>query len=368
MRKGFIVTLFMALASLVALALDGSVLVRRLHHSASLMPGDLSQFRSVAAFARHAPDAAAIAAQGLLYPPPFLLLALPLTWLPPATAYLVWGLAGTAALAAATRLVTKSYSALALGLGSSATLYCLCMGQTGEFVSALLLTALSQAQTRPIVAGIAAGCVIIKPQFALLLPLCFLAQGNWRAIGAASLTLAALCALPCLIFTPGIWQAYLTHNTNAAVSFINEPWPQLYQYPGITMFLMLRSLGLALPQAYAGQAVSSLASGFTCWWLWRRTSPIPAQSRIAATLCLAVLATPYAYTYDLTALGVALAAQAAASDWRKLLPLALFWAFTSLCVIFSVTLFLIGALVMAAIAALALSPAPRGTGTSPSPT
>ncbi|WP_298162810.1 glycosyltransferase family 87 protein [Acidocella sp.] len=352
MRKLFPTLTVMALASLCAVILDMQIMDRRLLQTHTLVPGDLTQFRTIAAFAVHAHNGLAIAAKNLLYPPPFLILALPLSWLSPTDAYLAWMLVGSATLAIATLFLSDSRAVLVLTLVSSATLYCLAMGQTGEFVSGLLLIALSQADRRPTLAGIASGFLIIKPQFGLLLPICFLASRNWRSLISASVTAVLLIALPCLIFTPDIWRAYLDHNTIVARHFIDQSWPQFYQYPAVTVFLTLRSLGVDLYTTYICQGVASVAAALFCWLVWRPSASVAPLNRLALTLCLVFLATPYAYVYDLPALGAALAAQAAGENWRRLAPLALFWIFTSLFIFFAIKLFLVGAPVIAAIAML----------------
>ena len=48
-----------------------------------------------------------------------------------------------------------------------------------------------------------------KPQLGLMIPVALLAGGRWRAIIAATLTVAALLLLAGLVFGPGVWWAFL---------------------------------------------------------------------------------------------------------------------------------------------------------------
>jgi hypothetical protein len=339
--------ILMLLAGLVALAMDWQVVNRQLAGSGSIVPGDQWSFRENAELVTHHMVGAPVAsAAGLPYPPPFLLLSMPLSWCGPLAGYIGWILAGNLALILAARALRLPWPAVALGLASPANLYCMAMGQTGLFVSAFTLLSLGLAGSQPVLAGIAAGCLIIKPQFGLLLPVCYLAARNWRAFGAAAATVAALCALPALCFGAHVWRDFFVHPVASAPQLLNDAWPNKFQYTMVTVFMMCRSLGAGFGLAYAAQGIASLAAAVLAWRLWRGEGGL---ARIAITLCLAALATPYAYTYDLAALSMALAGYAWARG-GSLAPVALFWVFTGFYVFFSTFWFLTGALFLAALA------------------
>jgi len=349
-RPGRLVCIAVILLSgLVAMLLDWQVVHRQILESGSIVPGDQFSFRDNAAMVTHHMVGAPVAtAAGLPYPPPFLLLSVPLSWFGPLAGYVGWILAGNLALILAARALRLPWAAVALGLASPANLYCMAMGQTGLFVSAFALLALGLAERAPVLAGIAAGCLIIKPQFGLLLPVCYLASRNWRAFGAAAATVAVLCALPALWFGAGVWREFFVHPVTSAPVLLDAAWPNKFQYTMVTVYMMCRSLGAGFGVAYAAQGVASLAAVVLAWVLWRGEGGL---GRLAVTLCLAALATPYAYTYDLAALGMTLAGFA----WSRgggLAPVALFWVFTGFYVFFSTFWFLTGALCLAGIAVL----------------
>jgi hypothetical protein len=87
---------------------------------------------------------------------------------------------------------------------------------------------------------------------------------------------------------------------------------------------MLRSFGAGLAGAYAGQAAAAALAAALTWRLWRRGDADPLR-RMAVTVFLALLATPYGYTDDMVAWSVALAALAWRRGWRIGLLDVLFW-------------------------------------------
>jgi hypothetical protein len=255
---------------------------------------------------------------------------------------------GNLLLAFAARAVGLPWPAVLLGLVSPANLYCVAMGQSGLFVSAFSLLSLGLMARQPVLAGVAAGCLVIKPQFALLLPICFVAARNWRGLGAGAVTVALLWALSAVIFGVDTCRALFLRALVLQGHLMHTAWPDKFQYTMVTVFMMCRSLGAGLPLSETAQGVSSLAAVVFAWRLWRGDGGL---GRIGITLCLAALATPYAYTYDLAALGIALAGCA----WLRggsLAPVALFWVFTGFYVFFSTFWFLTGALFLGAIALL----------------
>jgi hypothetical protein len=292
----------------------------------------------------------------LPYPPPFLLLSVPMSWASPLAETALWSLAGATLLVAAARLAGIGWGAAGLGLLSPPALYCFTMGQSGLFVSAFLLAAFGLAEAAPLIAGVAAGCVIIKPQFGLLLPVCYLASRNWKAMGAAAATVLVLCGLSVGLFGLQMWRHFWVHDTGNAGQLLNQTWPVAYQLLMVTVFMMMRSLGGSFAVAYAAQGLACIAAMAASWLLWRRGAGATLE-RLAAMMCLAVLASPYAYTYDLAGVAIAIAGCAAAGGWRLPAPAALFWLVSAVYVVISSLWFLTGAILLLA---MLLSHWPRG--------
>jgi hypothetical protein len=268
------------------------------------------------------------------YPPSLLLLGVPLSLLPLVPAYLLWS-GGTLALLGLTlRRAGLPLAVMVLTLLSPATVVNLIFGQNGALTAALLVGGLLLVERRPVFAGVLLGLLTIKPQLGLLVPICLVAAGAWRTIAAATLTAAALMALTALLFGAAVWPLFLTETQPMMRGILEAPYPQPYQVNGIGLFLTLRAAGAGVAEAYAGQALAALAAAALAWRLWRRRDADPAL-RMAATIFLTFLTTPYAYAYDMLSYSAALAVLIAARG-LSLTPLtALLWLWPALTVPFT---------------------------------
>ncbi len=319
-----------------------ATLQARLAHGGSIMPSDLSLFRDLATLSsRNALSAAALSP----YPPVFFLLIAPLRYLPPIGSYIYWLGLSTALFTWAASSLRMPWQAIALSLLSAPNLFCMMMGQTGTIISSLLLLGLGLAETSPVLAGIAAGCLIIKPQFALLLPVCFLASHNKTAFITAAATVILLCLLTAILFGATVWSDYFFHKAANNLVFLDRRWPQLYQYSMVTMFMTLRSLGVSLLASNLIQTMLSIGAALVCWHMWRQTR-IDRLVRLIITLCLVVLATPYAYLYDIAAIAAVLCAYATRPTVTAWLPLAFFWVCTCFYGFLSTWFFLTGGIIL----------------------
>ncbi|TIV21627.1 MAG: hypothetical protein E5W02_10645 [Mesorhizobium sp.] len=106
---------------------------------------------------------------------------------------------------------------------------------------------------------------------------------------------------------------------------MEAPYPQPYQYNAITVFFTARAIGFGLTAAYGAQAVATIISIAIVVWLWRPGRQVSHQERVALTAVLAILATPYGYTYDTIGLAVAVAMLAAMTSRPPRLILAICW-------------------------------------------
>ena len=103
------------------------------------------------------------------YPPPFLLLCLPLGLLPYGPALAAWLLAtGAAQLAVLRVLLPRAWPATLTMLACPATLLNAAHGQNGALSAALLGGATLWLERRPRCAGLCLGALCFKPQLALL--------------------------------------------------------------------------------------------------------------------------------------------------------------------------------------------------------
>jgi len=196
--QGAFLLLAVTAAEFFAFKYYGGMLKNHFGGAGFSMPTDFRCFWINGAIAAHQLPASSPMTSNVspfMYPPPFLLIAALLSLLPPLSSYILWLVVTNAGLALAGRLVRLPWTAIGLGLISPPNLYSIAIGQTGAFISALLLLGFGLARTNAATAGIAASLLIVKPQFFILVPICYLAARNWRALGAFSIGAAILCII-----------------------------------------------------------------------------------------------------------------------------------------------------------------------------
>jgi hypothetical protein len=286
------------------------------------------------------------------YPPTMLLLGVPLARLPLVPGYLVWTFGTLGLLWIALRAGGLSRAACAAAVLSPAMLNNAALGQNGALTAALLVGALLLADRRPVVAGILMGFLTVKPHLGLLLPVCVVASRNWRALGAAALTALAMVVAAGLVAGWDAWRLFFAVTAPTMRAILEAPWPSGYQVNAVTVFLSVRALGASVPFAYVAQAAAALACAALAWRIWRRDAADP-HARMALTVALTLLASPYGYSYDMLALAAGVAALMALGQWRVTALEALVWLWPGLTHFVTQNYFPVSPLVTAAAAWLA---------------
>jgi len=318
--------MLLAIGEAVALVIARYSLGHLVSHGHFLLPPDIACFRDHAGIIfHHTSPGMTMDSCAFMYPPPFVLLIAALPWLSPLRAYAAWGIAGTAGLFGAARCLDLSRCSILLGFVAPPTIVAIMSGQNGMFVSALLLISIGLARKNPVPAGIAAGCMVIKPHLAILLPICYLADRNWRAILAAAATGFGLLAVSAWVLGVRVWRDLILNGRATAIVMLQTPWPQPLQKNMVSVFMTARSLHAGMPAAVAVQLCMTVVAGFAAWKLWSRADQPDALKNLALTLCLLTIATPYAYISDLPALALALAAYGLSGESARLLAPAAFW-------------------------------------------
>ena len=228
------------------------------------------------------------------YPPSYLLVLWPLGHLP--------GWAMCAALIVVTlplylwATVGRNWRspALLFALAAPTTTIEIVCGQSSFLAAAFLAGGLRLAAGNPIVGGMLLGFLTYKPQLGLLVPVALVSARMWRTFAAALLTACGLVLLTTMLFGGAIWPAWaaalpaFSHNVPILSS------KGLHLMP--TIFGAIMQWGAApamalLPQ-YAGTAVAAALV-----WVLFRAGPQPLAG--AGLLVAALLATPYAFAYDM---------------------------------------------------------------------
>jgi alpha-1,2-mannosyltransferase len=236
------------------------------------------------------------------YPPPALLIVLPLALLPylwALSAWLALGLVGY--LSALWRIVPRPLTLWA-GLAFPAVLIELLHGQNAFLTTALFAWGLLLLRTRPAAAGVLLGVLSFKPQLALLLPVALVAGGHWRALAAAAAGALALVGLTVLLWGGGIWADFLASLPFARLILETGLVPY---YKLQSPFAAMRLAGGSVTAAYAVQAPVTVAAAAIVARTWRRPADPALQN--ALLLVATLLATPFLLDYDLLLLAPAIA-------------------------------------------------------------
>jgi hypothetical protein len=234
---------------------------------------------------------------GWHYPPPFLLIAAALATLPYIPALVLWQVATLAPFAWMAQHFLQRRDGWLFVLGAPVTLVCMTHGHNGFLTALLLGGGLLLLDRRPLLAGLLLGCLVYKPQFAVVIPLLLLVTRQWRAIAGAALSSLALIALTFAIWGWPVWQAFLDSlplTKHIVIEQGRTGWEKI-----MSPFSAVRSWGMAVGAAYAVQGVASvLAIGATLWLAWKQR---PALRNAAATAAV-LIATPYVLDYDFVVL------------------------------------------------------------------
>ena len=240
---------------------------------------------------------------GWHYPPPFLLIAAVLATMPYIWALVVWQLATLAPFAWMMWRLVPRRETLLLALAAPATLICLTHGHNGFLTALLLGGGLMLLDRRPFVAGLLFGCLIYKPQFALILPVLLLAGRHWRAIAGAALSASILVGLTLAIWGWPVWQAFLASLPLTQQVVIEQGSTGFHKI--MSPFAAVRLWGGSIALAYAVQLIfTAVAMAAVAWLAWNKERP---ELRNASVCAAVVLATPYVLDYDLVVLLPALA-------------------------------------------------------------
>lgn len=230
---------------------------------------------------------------GFYNPPPFLVAIAPLALLPYLWALAGFSLTGIIAFVRTLRTAVGRRGAGTLIAAFPGLWYCLISGQNALFTAALAGGAITALKRHPGLSGVLVGCLVIKPHLAILFPLLFVTQRQWRALVAAAVTAGGLLGASITLLGPAVVEPWLS-----ATSIVTQATEQgalpLAKMP--STFAWLLSLRVPPVGAYSGHAVVALVALWACWRVWRNGSVWLSG---AALMTATFLVTPYAFDYDL---------------------------------------------------------------------
>jgi hypothetical protein len=167
-------------------------------------------------------------------------------------------------------------------------------GQNAFLTGGILMSGLALAPGRPLLAGLVLGCLIIKPQLALLLPVAFVAARSWRVIGGAAISSTAILVGGALLFGLSTSEAWL-HRLPLYATITRDGlvgWSKLS-----SVYAAARAWGVEPQAAMAIHAAAALAAAVAVWRVWRSTAAEDPM-RVAILCAASALASPYLFFYD----------------------------------------------------------------------
>jgi hypothetical protein len=269
--------------------------------------------------------------EGFPYPPMVLLPADLVSHLPFEAGFLAWTMVWALLAVWLLRWAGLSWVVVMLTLLSPAALWNTMLGQLGVIGGAVLVAGLLKGAERPTGAGVMLGLLACKPQTGILVPAALLGQRSWRGMYGFAAMCALLVGMTLLVFGPSVWLGYLGHGQVGAAELLDAGFaPRTAQASGVSVFWALRSLHAGISLAEAGQVGVSVLVMAVVAWLWARGG-MARQDKVALTVLLSLLATPYGYTDDMVAGSAMLALLAERRGWRIGLIDVAFWLWPVFC-------------------------------------
>ena len=250
------------------------------------------------------------------YPPAFLALVAPFGLLPFAASMALWSAATFAVYFVAIRRMFPESGLLAAAFPP--VFINAAIGQNAFLTAAIFVGGMLLLQRRPFAAGLLLGCLVIKPQLGLLLPIALLAARQWRAMAGAALSSIGLLLAGAAAFglaATEAWLAqmplYVTIGRDGLVG-----WHKM-----ASVYAAMRQMGAGMELAFAMHLTVAAGAAAAVWLAWRSKADLLAKASVLASATM--LASPYVFPYDAVLLVIAffwLALRGAPA-----LPLALLW-------------------------------------------
>jgi hypothetical protein len=152
---------------------------------------------------------------------------------------------------------------------------------------------LAMLESSPFAAGAVLGCLVIKPQLALLLPVAMIAARQWRAIAGAAVSSTGIMVLGFVLFGSAATVAWI-HQLPLLATVARDGlvgWSKLG-----SVYAAARLAGLASGPAILLHALVLMAAAAAVWRIWR--SDCDYGAKVAILSAATLLASPYVFFYD----------------------------------------------------------------------
>lgn len=242
------------------------------------------------------------------YPPTFFLVLAPFTVLPYVYGFITWDILTLLGFLAVVYLIVRRLPAIAAALASPFTAWNFLAAHNGFVTASLVGASLLFLERQPMLAGVFIGCLTYKPQFGILFPVALAAAKQWRAFASATVTAAALAGASIALFGAGVWQALprqLAAQTGEVFRAGGNPTPSGDWGYIQSIYGLIRVLDGDAMIAWLAQGVTTIGVAIIVWLVWR--SPVRYSLKAATLSTAALIATPYAFAYDLAAIAIPVA-------------------------------------------------------------
>ena len=241
-----------------------------------------------------------------LYPPHFLLLALPFALVPFGWSYaLFMAITGAALVATIWLHAPPDYrrwvqaGSLLLCPAASVTVIA---GQNAFLTAALLVGGFGLLRRRPVLAGALLGVATFKPTLWLMVPVALIAARQWRALAAAAVMAGVLALASLAVFGVEMWRQWLEMALSPPADFYSN-WLESGRSWGLSVYACAWVLGASHGLATLVQAVATLAAAASVYAAFR--SALAPDRQLAVLLAAAILAGPHVSSYDTLLLAIA---------------------------------------------------------------
>jgi hypothetical protein len=237
-----------------------------------------------------------------VYPPIFLLLLLPFSFLPYFASLAVWLVATFLGYLKVLLRIAPSRQTIWLTLAFPGTFQNVIHGQNGFLSAGILGGGLLLLEDHPFVGGIVLGFLTFKPQLAVLVPVALIAGREWKALAGASLSFLGLVLASVLIMGTGVWIAFWQSIPFASKLYESGALP-IYQIG--TVFNAALLAGANYEVARDLQAIMMIGTMITVFFVWFRNTSLPVRNSVLVLSIL--LFTPHAFPYDFVLLALPIA-------------------------------------------------------------
>jgi len=237
-----------------------------------------------------------------LYPPTWLLLVLPFSFLPYFVALAIWLISTFSIYLGTIRRIAPAPQTIWLTLAFPGAFQNVLHGQNG-FLSAFFLGGgLFLVDRFPFLGGSLLGLLSYKPQMATLVPIALIAGRRWKALAGACFSASTLALASRLILGEGVWAAFW-HNIPFARKLAESGALPIFKMGTVYNAVLLA--GGSYEGARILQAIVMVAAVAVVFWVWWRDVSLPIRASVLVLGTL--LFTPYALPYEFVLIALPLA-------------------------------------------------------------